>query len=82
MAIFYYTLYHALTDRVTRETTVDAMNEEYIHAIYKLVRGFLHNIRLSRVVVCLFEETLQWIVIVCMRDHFLSLLVTYLVFCL
>ena len=82
MAIFYYTLYHALTDRVTRETTVDAMNEEYIHTIYKLVRGFLHNIRLSRVVVCLFEETLQWIVIVCMRDHFLSLHVTYLVFCL
>lgn len=82
MAIFYYALYRALTDRVTRETTVDAMNEEYIHVIYRLVRGFLHNIRLSRVVVCLFEETLQWMVIVYMRDHFLSLLVTYLVFCL
>ena len=40
MAIFYYALYRALTDRVTRETTVDAMNEEYIHVIYRLVRGF------------------------------------------
>ena len=61
MAIFYYALYCALTDRVTRETTVDAMNEEYIHVIYRLVYVFfLHNIRLSRVIVCLFEETLQW----------------------